>query len=989
MWRFALFVGFIFMGFQASGQNYFQQEVNTVIHVRLDDANHRLSGDIRIMYINRSPDTLSYIYIHHWPNAYSSPESAMAKQFLRQGEFHFNFSPSDNMGSINGLAYAVNNTAVAYNSNETPIDYIKLPLPAPLLAGDTAIITTPFVVNLPNADISRLGHQEQAYYITQWFPKPAVYDQNGWHPISYTNQGEFYSEFGSYKVHIDVPANYVVMATGTLENESERAWLKQLDEITKDKVIFSGDMSFPTSSSERKTLVYTAANVHDFAWFADKRFHVLHDEVTLPQSGKKVDVWTAFTNEQAKLWQTSPKRIKEALLQYSEWLGDYPYSSFTVVDGLDIAGSDMEYPMLTVLGTPGKSIQFYLTIAHELGHNWFQSAIANNENRYPWLDEGITSGVELRYQSVIRSKEPKNLFQGRLLELIFDPFSYKKQGILRDYRAKTRQHRDQSMSLRSDEYTSNNYFTAIYGKGALVQEYLRAYMGDSTFDATLKNYYGDRKNKHAYPEHYLSIVQNSLSETSEWYEDLVYTTKAVDFKASKLQQNSAGNYEFTIRSLGKVKGPVSYSLLLGDSVLAETWVPPFEKDTTLTITSNSFDRVVLDYPDYTLDINRKNNQIKKEGILKKAEPFKLQLFTGYENGSENVLYYSPLLGYNTADQLLGGLLLHNVGFIQKKYEFRLAPMWGFGSKRMNWMAALRHNLRLNNSSLFENLWVELNTQSFSTRNGSYRGYFERAQLAVNIDFKKHPMSRSLSHHANANLTYVNMVSAPFSIGGNELFGQLQYRAINNYPIRPYELSATFDFHKQFVRFGVELNNHFVFNQRERKVHTRLFAGVFLHNQSNSATYNLRMDGINGSHDFLYEHTFVGRHEQNGLAAQQFVHGMGNFKIPTAAGQSNNWLAAANIKVEAPFRIPIGIFADIGFSDSGQGQISDLLYTSGVYVWLVKDAVEVYFPVPVSVFTAEKIQNEIAINNTKYWQLIRFMINFNEINPFKLLRERHN
>lgn len=989
MWRFALFVGFVCLSVQTTGQTYFQQEVNSVIHVRLDDVNHRLSGDIRMAYINHSPDTLNHIFIHHWPNAYSSPESALARQFLRQGDFLFNFSPTDNMGIINGLDYKVNNTTAPFNSNETPVDYIRLPLPAPLLTGDTAFITTPFVVNLPSADISRLGHIGQAYYITQWFPKPAVYDQNGWNAMPYLNQGEFYSEFGSYEVHLDVPANYVVMASGKLENESERVWLKQLDEITRDKASFLSDMSFPPSSDKRKTLIYTAQNVHDFAWFADKRYHVLYDEVFLPESNKKVEIWTAFTNTKAKLWTTGPDGIKKALRQYSVWLGDYPYSSFTVVDGLNIAGRDMEYPMITVLGTPINSVQFDLTIAHELGHNWFQGAIANNERKHPWLDEGINSGVELRYQSAIGSQGSKNVTQGRLLNLINDPFWYKKQGILRDYRTQVRQHRDQPMSLCADEYTTENYYNIVYGKGALVQDYLRAYIGDSAFDSTLQNYYTDRKNKHAHPEHYLSAVQGSLGEAATWFEDLIYTTKAVDFKAQKLQKRSVGNYELTIRSLGKVKGPVNYSLLLGDSVLTETWIPPFKKDTTLTIFSDAFDRVVIDYNDYTLDINRKNNQIKKEGILKKAETFKLQLFTGYENDSENTLYYAPLLGYNTADQLLAGVLVHNVGLFQKKYEFRAAPMWGFGSRRLNWMAAVRHNLRLNNSSLFENLWVELNTQSFSTRFGNRLGYFERAQLAVNADFNKHPMSRSLSHHAYADLTYLSV--EPFSTSnlGYELFGRLQYRAINNYPIRPYEFSALFDIHRHFVRVGVELNNHFVFNQRNRKIHTRLFAGMFLFNQSNSAVYNLRMGGIDGSHDFRYDHTFVGRFEQSGMAAQQFVHGMGGFNIPTAAGQSNNWLAAANIKVEAPFRIPMGIFVDIGFSDSSRRPISDLLYTSGFYVWLVKDAVEIYFPIPVSVFTAEDIQNEIAVNNTKYYQLVRFMINFNEINPFKLLRERHN
>ena len=93
------------------------------------------------------------------------------------------------------------------------------------------IITTPFHVQLPE-NFSRGGHTGQAYQVTQWFPKPAVYDSKGWHPMPYLDQGEFYSEFGNYDVRITVPENYVVAATGELQNEDEKEWLKKRSTFT-------------------------------------------------------------------------------------------------------------------------------------------------------------------------------------------------------------------------------------------------------------------------------------------------------------------------------------------------------------------------------------------------------------------------------------------------------------------------------------------------------------------------------------------------------------------------------------------------------------------------------------------------------------------------------------------------------------------------------------------------------------------------------------
>ena len=220
---------------------------------------------------------------------------------------------------------------------------------------------------------------------------------------------------------------------------------------------------------------------------------------------------------------------------------------------------------------------------------------------------------------------------------------------------------------------------------------------------------------------------------------------------------------------------------------------------------------------------------------------------------------------------------------------------------------------------------------------------------------------------------------------DNLYGRLAYTLRNSYPLRPYELTVGTDIHDDFDRFWLEFDSEFVMNANERAVKLRLFWGSFSYHNTNLARYNFRMDGINGPQDFRYDHIFVGRYEREGFLSQQFVEGHGNFKIPTANGQSNEWLVALNLKVEAPFKVPFGLFADFGFSAAGLSGFSDLLYTSGFYVWLVPDAVEVYFPIPVSVFTAEDIQNEIDARGSNYSELIRFMINFNEINPLNLMR----
>jgi hypothetical protein len=205
---------------------YFQQKVNYIIHVKLDDVHHFLRGDISIEYTNISPDTLTYVMFHLWPNAYKNNFTAFSKQFLENGSTEFYYANDSMRGFIDSVSLEANGLKAAMEYDAANPDIAKVNLPVPLLPGKKTIFYTPFRVKIPHT-FSRLGHIGQQYQISQWYPKPAVYDRYGWHAMPYLDQGEFYSEFGSFNVHITLPKNYVVGATGVLQNASEKEWLNK------------------------------------------------------------------------------------------------------------------------------------------------------------------------------------------------------------------------------------------------------------------------------------------------------------------------------------------------------------------------------------------------------------------------------------------------------------------------------------------------------------------------------------------------------------------------------------------------------------------------------------------------------------------------------------------------------------------------------------------------------------------------------------------
>lgn len=513
---------FCFFGclFNTTASSYFQQQVNYNIDVTLNDELHQLEAFATITYINNSPNTLNEILFHLYPNAYSTDKTAFAEQLLENGDTEFYFSKKAERGGINNLSFKINNKKGVFEQDAEHPDIGTLKLNEHLLPGDSITITTPFTVTIP-ANFSRLGRDGESYQITQWYPKPAVYDADGWHSFPYLNQGEFYYEFGNYTVNITVPQNYVVAATGDLKTKNELKFLNQLAGQTAKNIeaIIAepfDKLYFPPSSETTKTITYTQNNVHDFAWFADKRFHVLKSNVTL-QSGKEVATWAYFTNKNAEYWKDATSYLNDAVAFYSQHVGEYPYNICTAVNGTLVAGGGMEYPTITVIGGLGNARLLDRVITHEVGHNWFQGILATNERSHPYLDEGINSYFENRYMDEKYADTgvlPPGIkpgiakFLGKQFNLEGKPPSYQNEiGYLLSCRA----HKDQPICTHSEEFTSNNYGIVAYGKASIAFKYLEEFLGRSEYDQIMQLYYEQWQFKHPQPEDLRTVLKIILT----------------------------------------------------------------------------------------------------------------------------------------------------------------------------------------------------------------------------------------------------------------------------------------------------------------------------------------------------------------------------------------------------------------------------------------------------------------------------------------------
>lgn len=486
---------------------YWQQELRYEIKAELNDTEQSITGFETIVYKNNSSSTLDYIWFHIWANAYENDSTTMMKQILNDKE-RAKKAEKYGAGSIRGLAFKIDDQPVQTEAHSNPqyIDVIKVLLNKPLAPGESVTISTPFKVMLPPY-FSRSGHADGEFMACQWYPKPAVFDKNGWHEFPYLDMGEFYSEYADFDVSITLPSAYIVGATGTLQTKEELESYKKIGARNTARRK-KPTLYVPNPTMVTKTLQYKAHLVPDFAWFADKNFVIQYDTVKL-KSGKIVDAFTYYHNKPKTIWNKSIDYTVDGVRKYSDWIGEYEYPVVQVVEGpSNNSSGGMEYPMITLITSPDAKIETLdAVIAHEVGHNWFMSMLGSNERDHAWMDEGLNTYFQFRYEAdkyrsnslfgdaipVEVKRMPVDQFMSIIYKAIGDNITM-----------------ESAMDTPSDKFpSSDEYSLSSYIKTAVWMYMFELSVGKEKSDLAVKHYFELWKNKHPQPEDMQAAFEES------------------------------------------------------------------------------------------------------------------------------------------------------------------------------------------------------------------------------------------------------------------------------------------------------------------------------------------------------------------------------------------------------------------------------------------------------------------------------------------------
>ena len=331
------------------------------------------------------------------------------------------------------------------------------------------------------------------------------------------------------------------------------------------------------------------------------------------------------------------------------------------------------------------------------------------------------------------------------------------------YGKNARENKDQAIETGSAEFTSGNYGAMVYSKTAIVFDYLFHYMGENKFDEAMQFYFQNYLFKHPEPADLQKTFEFFSGKDLGWlFKDFIQSSKKLDYKIKKIKEDPENGTEILIKNKGKINGPVLIGEISNEKTKSLIWFEGFEGEKWLNVPSISKGIIQIDPLLCMPEINRKNNRIRVHGLFKKIEPLELKLGGGIEYPKKNSLYWLPIAGYNTHNGVMAGLYLHNYLFLEKKFHFDIAPMYGFGNQQLAGIA--NFSLQLH-PQFAQALNFGFKMKRFAYDEFPQNKNYSRLENYVTFEFKKKNIRSHITHQISLHHIYIN--EDKFTLTGNQ------------------------------------------------------------------------------------------------------------------------------------------------------------------------------------------------------------------------------
>jgi hypothetical protein len=531
------------------GPRYWQLWSDYTISARFDPAVGLVTGHERVVVQNTSDSAWSRIVLRLDQNIFSAnvPRAEVVTQItdglqltgLSVDGQPVNLTPPPRQFRRGPNAPPPAVILAAYDTSQT---VATVTLPTPVAAHGSVTLEADWHFTVPKVAAAARGMRmgawgDSLYQVAQWYPRVAVFDdlrQGGWDQDPYLGPSEFYNNFGRFDVQLDVPAGWLVGATGVLQNPdavlTPAARDRLAQALTTDSIVrVVGPEALGTgkaaAAGDRLVWHFVADTAADVAWATSSQFVWDATRAAIPGKGE-IPVNILYLPGHVQQYADAGPTVRHALEFYSGLWIPYVFPALTVVDGPELG---MEYPMFIMSSTGAAD--------HETGHQWWPMTLGTNETWYGFMDEGFN-----QYMNILSRDDRQHLAP----EL---------DGWGQRYGAFSGNEAEAPLMWDAN-YGGPMYGFQAYLKAPMMLSMLGGVVGDSAVWQAMRAYAAAWRFKHPSPWDYAFFMDRALHQDLDWFwYSWLFTTDAVNGSIEQVA-TSGSHTTVTVRQDGEMPAPV-------------------------------------------------------------------------------------------------------------------------------------------------------------------------------------------------------------------------------------------------------------------------------------------------------------------------------------------------------------------------------------------------------------------------------------------------
>jgi hypothetical protein len=904
-----------------SSFNFAQQNAIN-IEAALNTDENKLMIQQEIVYSNNSSETLNHIFLHNWPHSFKDRKTPLAKRLIEDFKKDLYFASKKDIGFSNIKNIAINYNRIVYKELENRPDIIQLFLEKPLKPNESTTINITYLIKIPNAKFTGYGAYDNGYRLRYWYITPAIYN-DGWQLMSNLNLDDLFENYTTFNINLKIPKEFTLTSS--------------LKQIKKTDTVFN---SYKLYGNNEKDVIMDIQQKNTFRKFTTAAH----------------EIQTNILNEE--LNASSIKDILDRELQFlTNYLGVLPTDKILIDKVMRRKNPVYGLNQLPEFLRPFSDVFKYdLALFKVLSRKYIKQTLLVNEREDYWLIDGLQNYLMIEY---VNKFYPKVKLLGRVSDNWFlKKFNISKLMFNQKYpflyQYTARKFLDQPLNTSADSLSNFNRKIVSKYKAGLGFNYLKGYLGEAILNKSIKEFYQNNKLIISKSSDFkASLMRNTTKDITWFFNDYIKTNKKIDYTIDEVKEIK-DSLRITLKNKRNITAPIALYGIKNNKIKYKEWFSNISDTLTVKLPARNFDQLALNYENIYPEYNTLDNFYNTDKKLLN-KPLKFTLVKDIKAPNYNQLFYQPGINYNFYDGLILSMKLHNKPIIKRNLEFKIAPGYATKSNKINGSFSVLYNQFFEDTNLYKiSYGIAGNTLQYAP-DLSYSSLIPY----INIQFKRKSLRDATSKFISAKIVHIDKEILPSAIKteqDNYSVFSLSFNYINPNIIEETRYSFSTEFAKNFSKVSADLRYR-ALTSTNTQLDFRVFAGAFIHNDSQGNYFSFGLDRAN---DYLFELNYYGRSEDSGIFSQQYIITEGGFKSVLPTRFANQYILSMNTSIGL-WRW-IELYNDVAFLKNKNERLF-FGYENGIRFNFVHNIFEIYFPL--------YSNNGWEVSQQAYPQKIRF------------------